>query len=187
MLNVVTLNLILLPLLHTPIGAAYGSLAGSGNGAKAKEGFGRMAQGVTMDELTCSQEEAVTAASEEASTRGAFLPSYYAICANATCSASLSRVLLPLMLNVVTLNLILLPLLHTPIGAAYGSLAGSGNGAKAKEGFGRMAQGVTMDELTCSQEEAVTAASEEASTRGAFLPSYYAICANATFITYAFS
>jgi hypothetical protein len=34
-----------------------------------------------------------------------------------------------------------------------------------------MAQGVTLDELTCSQEEAVTAASEEASTRGTPLAS----------------
>ena len=34
-----------------------------------------------------------------------------------------------------------------------------------------MAQGVTLDELTCSQEEAVTAASAEASTRGTPLAS----------------
>lgn len=71
--------------------------------------------------------------------------------------------------------------------AGFGTLAGKGQGAKAKEGYERMAEGATLDELTCSQQEAVTAASGEASKRGVFLPSYYAIAANTPFIAYAFS
>jgi hypothetical protein len=88
--------------------------------------------------------------------------------ATCQCSVSLLGELLLLMLSSFNIEPDKVPLLHITMGAGYASLAGKGNGAKATEGFGRMAQGATKDELTYSQEEAVTAAQAEASTRGTF-------------------
>jgi hypothetical protein len=91
--------------------------------------------------------------------------------ATCQCSASLLGELLLLMLSAFNIEPDKVPLLHITIGAGYGSLAGKDNGAKAEEGFERMAQGVTLDDLTYSQEEAVSAAQAEASTRGTPLAS----------------
>jgi hypothetical protein len=88
--------------------------------------------------------------------------------ATCQCSASLLGELLLLMLSAFNIEPDKVPLLHITIASGYGSLAGKDNGAKAKEGFERMAQGATMDDLTCSQEEAVSAAQAEASAKGTF-------------------
>jgi hypothetical protein len=84
--------------------------------------------------------------------------------ATCQCSALLPGELLLLMLRAFNIEPDKVSLLHITIGSGYGSLAGKDNGAKAKEGF----EGATMNELTYSQEEAVTAAQAEASAKGTF-------------------